>query len=144
MIFAKVFHCDSVTKEEFNGRVMYKYKKGDDYVYSTVELPLSLQCQMFQKDKNVNLRASRLAEVIKDLTDIDIFNKSRALYESTLRYMAMYQLYEEGYSESQIGRAFDMNHSTVHYGLKKYKSMLECPNMWKDLLECRTKFIEII
>ena len=69
----------------------------------------------------------RFSSKMLEVSGIDPRQKKRSWNNTFARASVAYALYNEGYTQSQVGRVMGMNHSTIHYYLGRMDDILHTP-----------------
>ena len=89
-------------------------------------------------------RFDELVAVIETVGGGPLDLKSRDSVAVWRRAVVAYQLILEGYSESQVGRLLQKDHSTVHHMKRNMENAIAMPGMYRDVIWIWNKFKELI
>lgn len=116
-----------------------------------LSLTLEERCemlQMLQESIIRNVRKGRgdedhflsLLSTMEGVVGEDILDGSRKDSKVLARSFLAYQLHRDGYTECQIGRLLNLNHSTINYLKRKAKDVIDYPAINRDAFQIWQQF----
>lgn len=84
-----------------------------------------------------------LLEQAEYVTNCTLDPESRKMENVFIKSIVSYQLHEEGYSYSEIGRTIGMSHATIIHYVNKMEDMFSLPQMYESEITQYEQFKEI-
>lgn len=97
-------------------------------------------CETREMHETVEEAGRRYVSVICGITGRDIRERTREREVVWARNMVFYQLAQDGFSLSEIGRFMGFDHSTVIHGREQMKNMLTYCSMYPAEMNVWGKF----
>lgn len=97
-------------------------------------------CESREMHETVEEAGRRYMSVIFGITGRDVRERSREREVVCARNMLFYQLNQDGYTLSEIGRFIGFDHATVYHGREQMKNMLEYSGMYPYEMSIWEKF----
>lgn len=116
---------DYTQRDEFYKDVLNRMKDNNNYKPSCKE------------------RYPVLLEQAEYVTNCTLDPESRKMENVFIKSIVSYQLHEEGYSYSEIGRTIGMSHATIIHYVNKMEDMFSLPQMYESEITQYEQFKEI-